>query len=78
MSFRFAREVNNEGIGNFPAKELTLAVLLEALFKKNGAAGIANEEAGSGEEDVTGTILDIDLLAEKGREARHETSFRGT
>jgi hypothetical protein len=38
---------------------LVLAALLEILLEEDGAAGIGNEDAGSGQKDIAGAILHL-------------------
>jgi hypothetical protein len=53
-------------IGDFPAKMLVLAVLLEILLEKDGAAGIGDKYAGSRQEDIAGAILHLHTAAQEG------------
>ncbi len=58
-------------IRDFPAEVLVLAALLEILFEEDGAAGIGDEDAGSGQEDVAGAVLHLNPAAEKRGVAGH-------
>jgi len=42
-----------------------LAALLKILLQKDGTAGIRDENAGSGQKDISGAILHFDTTAEK-------------
>jgi len=53
-------------IGDFPAKMLVLAVLLEILLEEDGAAGIGGENAGSRQKDIARAILHLHTAAQKG------------
>ena len=52
-------------IGNFPAKVVEATALLNVLFEKDGAAGIAYKGARSREHDIANTIIDGDGASEK-------------
>ena len=57
---------------------LVLAALFEILFEKDGAPGICNQDAGSGQEDISGAILHFHTTTEKGGVPGHAVfSFVG-
>ena len=58
-------------IGDFPAEMLVLAALLEILFEEDGAAGIGDKRARSGQKDIAGAILHLNPAPEKGGVASH-------
>ena len=58
-------------IGNFPAEMLVLAALLEILFEEDGAAGIGDEDARSGQKDIAGAVLHLYTTPQKGGETSH-------
>jgi hypothetical protein len=65
-------------IRDFPPEMLVLAALFELLFEKDGAAGIGDKGAGSGQKDIAGAILHLNPAPEKGGIASHPVpSFRG-
>jgi hypothetical protein len=68
---RFFLDSHEILIGDFPAEVLVLAALLEILLEKDGAAGIGDECAGSGQKDVPGAILHLHPAPEKRRVASH-------
>ena len=43
-----------------------LAALLEILFEENGAAGISDENSGSGQKNIASAILHFHATTEKG------------
>jgi hypothetical protein len=53
-------------IGDFPAKVLVLAALLEILFQENGPARVRYKHAGSGQQDITGAVLHHHTTTQKG------------
>ena len=64
-------------IRDFPAEMFVLAALFEILLEEDGAAGISDEDAGSGEKDIAGAILHLHTAPQKGRETSHTVrSFR--
>jgi hypothetical protein len=58
-------------VRDFPAEVLVLAALFEILFEEDGAAGVGNEDARSGQEDVAGAILHLNPAAEERGVAGH-------
>lgn len=59
-------DANQTLIRNFPAEVAVLAALLEILFKENGAAGISDENPGSGQKNIASAILHFHPTTEKG------------
>ncbi len=56
---------------------LMLAALFEILLEEDGAAGISDEDAGSGQKDIAGAILHLHTAPQKGGETSHTVrSFR--
>ena len=53
-------------IGNLPAEVAVLAALLEILLEEDGTAGISDENAGSGQKNITSAILHLHTTPEKG------------
>src|SRR5260370_36156097 len=53
-------------IRDFPAEVLVLSALLEMLFEEDGTARVGDERAGSGQEDIAGTILHRNWTPETG------------
>ena len=58
-------------IGNFPAEMPMLPALFEHLFEENGAAGISDERARSGQDNIAGAKLHIHLTPQKRRVSSH-------
>jgi hypothetical protein len=56
-------QANDAGIRYFPAEIFCLALLLEMLLQKNGAAGIAYKSAGGRKANVSGAVLHFDWAA---------------
>lgn len=57
---------------------LVLPALFEILFEKDRAPGIGNQDAGSGQEDISGAILHFHTTTEKGGVPGHAVfSFGG-
>ncbi len=67
----FFLNANDALVGNLPAEMFLLAARFKTLFKENGAAGIRREGAGSGQNDIAGAILYLDLASEKVGVASH-------
>jgi len=56
---------------------LMLAALFEILLEEDGAAGISDEDAGSGQKDIAGAILHLHTATQKGGEMSNTVrSFR--
>ncbi len=71
-------DANQALIWDLPAEVLVLAALLEVLLQEDGAAGIGDKSAGSGQKDIAGAVLHLHTTPEKGRVASHPVrSFRG-
>jgi hypothetical protein len=64
-------DADNILIGNLPSELLLLPTLFEMLFEEDGAAGIGDKGARSGQKDITGAVLHLDPAPEKGRIAGH-------
>lgn len=63
---RFFFDADQALIGNLPAEVAVLAALLEILLKEDGTAGIGDENAGSGQENIASAILHFHTTPEKG------------
>lgn len=64
--FRFFFNANQALIGNFPAEVAVLTTLLEILFKKDGTAGIGDENTRSRQKNIPCAILHFHTSPEKG------------
>jgi hypothetical protein len=68
---RFFFDAHQILIRDFPAEVLVLSALFEILFEEDGTAGIGDESARSGQEDIAGAILHLNATPEKGGVASH-------
>ena len=64
--FRFFFNTDEALIGNFPAEVSVLAALLKMVLEEDGTAGICDENAGSGQKNITSAILHLHTTPEKG------------
>jgi hypothetical protein len=77
-SFGLLFDANQALIRDLPTEVLVLAALLEVLLEEDGAAGIGDKDAGSGQKDIAGAVLHLHTTPEKRRVASHPVrSFRG-
>ena len=68
---RFFHDSNEILIRDFPAEMFVLAALLEILFEEDGTAGVRDENAGGGQNDIGGAVLHLHTTPEKRRVASH-------
>src|SRR5271169_3141401 len=55
-NFRAFIELNDTGIGDLPTEGLYIALLLVALFQKDGLAGVGGKVAGGGQDDISSAV----------------------